>query len=52
MTEATPVPEDFHTITPHLVVRDAAQAVAFYTRALGRRRALPQPRARRTLDRA
>lgn len=33
MTKATPVPEDFHTITPHLVVRDAAQAVAFYTRA-------------------
>jgi len=35
MTKATPVLEDFHTITPHLVVRDAAQAVAFYTRAFG-----------------
>ncbi len=35
MSEATPVPEDFHTITPHLVVRDAAQAVAFYEQALG-----------------
>ncbi len=35
MTQATPVPEDFHTITPHLVVRDAARAVAFYERALG-----------------
>jgi len=35
MSEATPVSEDFHTITPHLVVRDAAQAVAFYEQALG-----------------
>ncbi len=35
MSEAMPVPEDFHTITPHLVVRDAAQAVAFYEQALG-----------------
>jgi uncharacterized glyoxalase superfamily protein PhnB len=29
------VPEDFHTITPHLVVRDAKQAVEFYRRAFG-----------------
>lgn len=35
MTTVTPVPEDFHTITPHLVVRDAAAAVAFYARAFG-----------------
>lgn len=35
MIKATPVPEDFHTITPHLIVRDAAQAVEFYTEALG-----------------
>jgi PhnB protein len=27
------VPEDFHTITPHLVVRDAPQAVDFYCKA-------------------
>jgi uncharacterized glyoxalase superfamily protein PhnB len=27
--------DDFHTITPHLVVRDAARAVAFYCRAFG-----------------
>jgi PhnB protein len=27
--------EDFHTITPHLIVRDAPRAIEFYTRAFG-----------------
>jgi PhnB protein len=27
--------DDFHTITPHLVVRDAARAIEFYVRAFG-----------------
>jgi uncharacterized glyoxalase superfamily protein PhnB len=27
--------DDFHTITPHLVVRDAARAIDFYCRAFG-----------------
>jgi PhnB protein len=31
----TRVPEDFHTITPHLVVRGVARAIAWYTTALG-----------------
>ena len=31
----TRVPEDFHTITPHLVVRGVARAIAWYTSALG-----------------
>jgi PhnB protein len=31
----TPVPEDFHTITPQLVVKGVADAIAWYTRALG-----------------
>jgi PhnB protein len=30
-----PVPEDFHTITPQLVVRGVAGAIEWYTRALG-----------------
>lgn len=30
-----PIPEDFHTITPHLVVRGVADAVDFYRRAFG-----------------
>jgi uncharacterized glyoxalase superfamily protein PhnB len=31
----SPVPEEFHTITPHLVVRGVAEAVEFYRRAFG-----------------
>jgi uncharacterized glyoxalase superfamily protein PhnB len=30
-----PVPEDFHTITPQLVVTGVANAIDWYTRALG-----------------
>ena len=30
-----PVPEGFHTVTPHLTVRDAAKAIAFYKAAFG-----------------
>src|SRR5438105_4515388 len=30
-----PIPEEFHTITPHLVVRGVARAVEFYQRAFG-----------------
>lgn len=29
------VPQGFHTLTPHLVVRDADQAIDFYKRAFG-----------------
>jgi uncharacterized glyoxalase superfamily protein PhnB len=29
------VPDDFHTITPHLVVRGVARAIEFYRRAFG-----------------
>ncbi len=30
-----PIPEGFHTLTPHLVVRDAARAIEFYKQAFG-----------------
>ncbi len=30
-----PVPEGYHTITPHLVVKNASEAIAFYEKALG-----------------
>src|SRR5437867_10262834 len=30
-----PVPQGYHTITPHLVVRDAAKAIEFYQKAFG-----------------
>ena len=32
---AKPVPEGHHTVTPHLVVRGAAQAIEFYKKAFG-----------------
>jgi PhnB protein len=31
----TPVPEDFHTITPQLAVKGVAGAIEWYTKALG-----------------
>jgi PhnB protein len=30
-----PIPQGFHTVTPALVVRDAAKAIDFYKKALG-----------------
>lgn len=29
------VPDGFHTITPHLTVRDAKRAIEFYQKAFG-----------------
>jgi PhnB protein len=31
----TPVPEDFHTITPQIAVKGVGDAIAWYTKALG-----------------
>jgi PhnB protein len=31
----SPIPEGFHTVTPHLVFDDAAQAIDWYKKALG-----------------
>ncbi len=33
--QAKAVPEGFHTLTPHLTVRDADKALEFYKNALG-----------------
>src|SRR5260370_25762415 len=30
-----PIPDGFYTITPHLIVSDAANAIVFYKKALG-----------------
>jgi PhnB protein len=30
-----PIPPEFHTVTPYLVIRDAAKAVEFYKKAFG-----------------
>lgn len=33
--EVKPIPEGFHTLTPHIIVPDADQAIDFYRRAFG-----------------
>ena len=35
MADVQPIPEGFHTVTPHLVVSDAAAAIEFYQKAFG-----------------
>ena len=30
-----PIPDGFHTLTPHIIVQDAAKAIEFYKKALG-----------------
>ncbi len=38
-----PVPEGFHTVTPSLTVRNAAQAIEFYKKALGAEELMRMP---------
>jgi PhnB protein len=40
---AKPVPEGFHTVTPAIVVRDAAKAIEFYKKALGAQELVRMP---------
>jgi PhnB protein len=35
MSKVKPIPDGFHTLTPHLTVRNAKEALEFYTRAFG-----------------
>ena len=35
MKKPQPIPTGYHTVTPHLVVRGAPDAIAFYVRAFG-----------------
>jgi uncharacterized glyoxalase superfamily protein PhnB len=35
MPKVKPIPEGFHTITPHIVVKDASKALDFYKKAFG-----------------
>jgi PhnB protein len=34
-TQAKPIPQGYHTVTPYLTVNDAARAIDFYKRAFG-----------------
>jgi PhnB protein len=35
MRNAKPIPEGYHTATPYLIIKDAAQAIEFYKKAFG-----------------
>ena len=35
MAKVSPIPKGYHTVTPGLAVRDAAQAIEFYKKAFG-----------------
>ncbi|MCA9321165.1 MAG: VOC family protein [Planctomycetes bacterium] len=35
MSQVSPIPEGFHSLTPHIVVKGAADAIAFYREAFG-----------------
>src|SRR5213595_600051 len=40
-----PIPDGYHTLTPHLVVKDASNAIEFYKKAFGAKeiRRVPGP---------
>jgi len=42
-TSAKPIPDGLHTVTPAIVVRDAAKAIDFYKRALGAQELMRMP---------
>jgi len=35
MKKVKPVPDGYHTVTPHIACGEAAQAIAFYKKAFG-----------------
>ena len=43
MAKVKPIPDGFRTVTPHLVVRDAAKAIEFYKKAFGAKELFRMP---------
>jgi PhnB protein len=39
----TPIPDGYHTVTPHIVLDDCAKAIEFYGRAFGAEKLLAMP---------
>lgn len=35
MSKTKPIPDGYHTVTPHIIVRGMTEAIAFYQRAFG-----------------
>ena len=42
-TPGKPIPEGFHSITPHMVIRDASKAIEFYKKAFGAEEIMRMP---------
>ena len=40
---AKPIPDGYHTITPHLIVKGAAEAIEFYKKAFGAEEVMRMP---------
>src|SRR4051794_30375147 len=40
---AKAIPDGYHSVTPYLTMSDAAQAIAFYTKALGAKEVVRMP---------
>jgi PhnB protein len=38
MSDVTPIPEGFNTLSPHIVVRNSVEAMEFYAKAFGAKR--------------
>ncbi len=43
MSSVKPIPQGFHSITPSLIVRNGAEAIEFYKRALGAQERMRMP---------
>ena len=43
MSKAKPIPDGYHTITPHLICRDAASTIEFYKKAFGAEEVMRMP---------
>jgi len=43
MSKAKPIPDGCHTVTPHLICRNAAKAIDYYTKAFGAREQMRMP---------
>ncbi len=43
ISSVKPIPDGFHTVTPYLTIRNAAQAIEFYKRAFGARERYRMP---------
>lgn len=51
-TKAKPIPQGYHTVTPYLCVKGAAEAIAFYKKAFGAKEIMRMPGPKGTVGHA